>query len=111
ATSSRWQRLLAPINGRAWAVLLALAVLSLLLLPVLEVEAVDDEYVYADRIYGQLAWWLRTGPWLTALLAIGFATGFVHYVLDRAVYRFSSPDVRRAGRGLLVPPVSARSRG
>ena len=104
ATSSRWHRLLAPINGRAWAVLLALAVLSLLLLPVLEVEAVDDEYVYADRIYGQLAWWLRTGPWLTALLAIGFATGFVHYVLDRAVYRFSSPDVRRAGRGLLQVP-------
>jgi len=105
--NTQWHRLLAPINKRAWAVLLALAALSALLLPVLEVEAVDDQYVYADRLFGELAWWLRTGPLLPALLAVGFATGFLHYLLDRAVYRFSSPEVRRAGRGLLQPSRNA----
>ena len=72
---SRWQRLLAPINRRGWAVLLALAVLSTLLLPVLEVEAVTDDYVYADRIFGQVAIWLRSSPFVPALLSLGFATG------------------------------------
>jgi len=98
---THWQRLLAPINRRGWAVLLVFAVVSTLLLPVLEVEAVADEYVYADRIFGEAAWWLRSSPFVPALLALGFATAFIHYLLDRAAFRFSSPDVRQAARGLL----------
>jgi hypothetical protein len=98
---AHWQRLLAPINRRGWAVLLVLAVVSTLLLPVLEVEAVGDEYAYADRIFGEAARWLRSSPFVPALLALGFATGFIHYLLDRAAFRFSSPDVRQAARGLL----------
>jgi hypothetical protein len=101
ASAAHWQRLLAPINRRGWAVLLVLAVLSTLLLPVLEVEAVTDEYVFADRIFGDAALWLRSSSFVPALLALGFATGFIHYVLDRAAFRFSSPDVRHAARGLL----------
>src|SRR5688572_6996434 len=101
ATGAHWQRLLAPINRRGWAVLLVLAVLSTLLLPVLEVEAVTDEYVYADRIFVDAALWLRSSSFVPALLALGFATGFIHYVLDRAAFRFSSPEVRHAARGLL----------
>jgi len=100
-TGTHWQRLLAPINRRGWAVLLVLAVLSILLLPLLEVEAVANEYTFADRIFGQVALWLRSSPLVPALLAFGFATSFIHYVLDRAAFRFSSPDVRQAARGLL----------
>jgi hypothetical protein len=99
--ATRWQRVLAPINRRGWAVLLVLAVVSALLLPLLEVEAVTDEYVYADRIFGDAAWWLRSSPFVPALLALGFATAFTHYLLDRAAFRFSSPDVRQAASGLL----------
>ncbi len=73
APGARWQRLLAPINRRAWAVLLVLAVVSTLLLPVMEVEAVTDEYAYADRIFGETARWLRSSPYVPALLALGFA--------------------------------------
>ena len=100
-SGTRWQRLLAPINRRGWAVLLVLAVISVLLLPVLEVEAVPDDYVYADRIFGEAAWWLRSSAYVPALLALGFASGFIHYLLDRAAFRFSSPEVRLAARGLL----------
>jgi hypothetical protein len=103
APAARSWRLLAPINRRSWAVLLVLAAVSALLMPLLEVEAVGDEYVYADRILGDAALWLRSSPFVPALLALGFATGFVHYLLDRAAFRFSSPDVRQAARGLLEP--------
>ena len=101
APVAHWQRLLEPINRRAWAVLLVLAVLSALLMPLMEVEAVTDEYAYADRIFGEAARWLRSSPFVPALLALGFASSFIHYLLDRAAFRFSSPDVRRAARGLL----------
>jgi hypothetical protein len=103
APGTRWQRLLAPVNRRGWAVLLVLAVVSAVLLPVLEVQAVTDEYVYADRIFGAAAWWLRSSPFVPALLALGFASGFIHYLLDRAAFRFSSPEVRQAASGLLKP--------
>ena len=102
ASGAHRQRLLAHINRRGWAVLLVLAIVSTLLLPVLEVEAVSDEYAYADRIFGAAALWLRSSPFVPALLALGFATSFIHYVLDRAAFRFSSPDVRQAARGLLT---------
>ena len=101
APAAHWQRLLAPINRRGWAVLLVLAVVSTFLLPVLEVEAVADEYAYADRIFGEAALWLRSSPFVPALLALGFASSFIHYALDRAAFRFSSPEVRQAARGLL----------
>jgi hypothetical protein len=101
APGAHWQRLLAPINRRGWAVLLVLAVVSTLLLPVMEVQAVTDEYAYADRIFGAGARWLRSSPFVPVLLALGFASGFIHYLLDRAAFRFSSPDVRHAARGLL----------
>jgi len=85
-------------------VLLVLAVVSTLLLPVMEVEAVPDEdYAYADRLFGDFALWLRSSPFVPALLALGFASGFIHYVLDRAAFRFSSPAVRQAAQGLMRP--------
>jgi hypothetical protein len=64
---------------------------------------VTDEYTYADRIFGDAALWLRSSPIVPALLALGFSTGFIHYLLDRAAFRFSSPEVRQAARGLLRP--------
>jgi hypothetical protein len=39
-------------------------------------------------------------------VATAFATGFVHYLLDRNVFRMSDPRVRAAARGLLDPPGS-----
>jgi hypothetical protein len=103
APATSWQRVLAPVNRRGWAVLLVLVLVSLLLLPVMEVEAAPDGDTYADRVFGDAALWLRTAPFVPVLLALGFATGFIHYVLDRAAFRFSSPEVRQAARGLLRP--------
>ena len=82
--------------------MLFLAVLSILLLPIFEVEANRQPGTYyGDRIFGALATSLRTSVWVPALVALGFASGFIHYLLDRSVYRMSDPQVRMAARGLL----------
>jgi hypothetical protein len=95
-------RVVHAVNRRPWALLLMLCVLSVLLLPVMEVEAIaSDGTYYGDRIFGTLAVELRESQWVPALLAVGFATGFLHYWLDRAVFRLSRPAVRIAARGLL----------
>ena len=96
------RRALHGLNIRPWAVVLFLAVLSVLLLPIFEVEANRQPGTYyGDRIFGAFATSLRTSVWVPMLVALGFATGFIHYLLDRSVYRMSDPQVRVAARGLL----------
>jgi hypothetical protein len=76
--------------------------LSLVFLPIFEVEANRETGTYyGDRIFGSLAAQLRTSTWMPVLLALGFATGFIHYLLDRSVYRMSDPQVRAAASGLV----------
>jgi hypothetical protein len=96
------RRALHSLNVRPWAVMLVLVLSSVVLLPLFEVEANrQDGTYYGDRLFGTFATGLRTSSWAPFLLALGFATGFVHYLLDRSVYRLSDPRVRAAARGLL----------
>jgi hypothetical protein len=96
-----WRAPLHAINRRPWLLLVVLVALSVVLLPFMEVEAVaDGGPFYGERIFGVLAATLRSGPLAPALVALGFATGFCHYWLDRAVYRLSNARVREAARGL-----------
>src|SRR5262245_58147871 len=104
-TSGPIRRLLHSVNARPWAVLAVLTVISIVLLPFFEVEANrQGGTYYGDRIFSAIATGLRTSSWVPALLALGFATGFVHYLLDRNVYRMSDPQVRTAAGGLLLRP-------
>ena len=106
------RRALHAMNRRPWALLLVLGLLSVLLLPLMEVEAIGPEEThYGDRIFGSIAVQLRESHWVPALLALGFATGFLHYWLDRAVYRLSDPAVRLAARGLLEADTPEPSKG
>jgi hypothetical protein len=101
---SRLRAAIHEINRRPWALLLVLAALSALLMPVMEVESASAEGVaYGERLFGAFAVALRDSDWVPALLALGFASGFLHYWLDRAVYRLSDAGVRSAARGLLQP--------
>jgi len=99
-------RALHALNTRPWVLIALLMAASLILLPLFEVEAnwqTPGAVWYGDRIFGAFAAGLRSSSWVPALLALGFATGFVHYLLDRAVYRFSDPKVRTAAAALVLP--------
>jgi hypothetical protein len=103
--AGRMRRVLHAMNSRGWALAAFVMLVSVILLPLFEVEAnwqAAGPY-YGDRIFGAFAVGLRTSPFVPALLALGFASGFVHYLMDRNVYRFSDARVRIAARGLLTP--------
>ena len=105
------RRMLHGLNTRPWAILLLVVAASIVLLPLFEVEAGRQGAgagYYGDRIFGAIATGLRTSSWVPALLALGFATGFVHYLLDRSVYRLSDPQVRAAAQ---QPPRAKRMEG
>jgi hypothetical protein len=96
------RHVLHTLNTRPWAILILVMVVSAALLPLFEVEANrQDGTFYGDRIFGLAAEALRSSIWVPGLLALGFATGFVHYIHDRNIYRLSDPKVREAAKGLI----------
>lgn len=97
------RRALHRLNVRPWAIVLFLMIISVMLLPLFEVEANRQAGTYyGDRIFGAIGAALRDSSWVPALVALGFATGFTHYLLDRSVFRMSDPEVRAAASGLLA---------
>ncbi|HYO81727.1 MAG TPA: hypothetical protein VES20_10015 [Bryobacteraceae bacterium] len=93
------------LNARPWALVLVFTFFSVLLLPFFEIEANrQDGTYYGDWLFGAFAAGLRTSSWIPALVAVGFATGFVHYLMDRNVYRMSDRRVRSAAWGILEHP-------
>lgn len=103
------RRTLHALNTRPWAIMGVLITASVILLPIFEVEANrQDGTYYSDRIFGAAAAQIRESSWVPALLSVGFATGFIHYLLDGSIYRMSNPQVRTAARGLLTRADQAR---
>jgi hypothetical protein len=87
---------------------LLLAAVSAVLLPVMEVESMDEGKLgFAEDLVPAFASALTNSTWLPALVAVGFVTAFLHYALDRAVFRLSDEEVRGAAHNLLDPPTSS----
>lgn len=99
--ASRWYRFWRAVAVRPAGTLLALAGMSALLFPLFDVEASGvagrDVGAAATAIGGAIS----TSTWAPFLVALGFASAFLHYQLDRAVFRFSHPEVRQAAERLL----------
>ncbi len=68
-----------------------LVAVSMALYPLMEVEAAGDAGRWSE---------MASSPVASVLVAIAFVTAFVHYQLDRAVFRFSDPEVRTAAKAL-----------
>jgi len=101
-TRSLWYRGWSAVSRRPWTLALVLAVVSCVLLPVMEVEAIGEgESGFAEEIVPAIANALSNSTWIPALVALGFVTAFLHYALDRAVFRLSDNEVRRAAQNLL----------
>lgn len=101
---SGWYGLWGAFSRSPWRLSLLLIAVSAVLLPVMEVEALDEsETGFAEALVPSIAEALSTSMWVPALIALGFVTAFLHYTLDRAVFRLSDPEVRTAARGLFEP--------
>ena len=77
-----------------WRVLILLCVLSIVMTPFMEVEALSVESSYSAQWWPEWWNWMQGQSWLPILLVIGFSSGFIHYLMDRAVFRFSNPQTR-----------------
>jgi hypothetical protein len=84
-----------PKDHSGWRIVGVWVLLTIVAVPFLEMDSVDfSNGLGAEWIPGWHA--LLVQPSLiTFCLGLAFASGFVHYLMDRAVYRFADPMVRR----------------
>lgn len=100
---SLWYRFWHGVSLRPWLLLFVLGIVSTLLLPVMELEAVEEGERYSERFIPALMDVLTNSGVAPTLVAFAFVTAFLHYQLDRAVFRLSNPEVRRAVAKMLGP--------
>ncbi|MBC8258687.1 MAG: hypothetical protein H8E38_06720 [SAR324 cluster bacterium] len=87
---------------KAWLLVLIFCVFSIVLTPFFEIEAVSAGERYSEQVLPMLMEWLNNSSWLRLLVGVGLASGFLHYFMDRAVYRFSDPETRTGAQRLLL---------
>ena len=75
-------------------VLILLCLVSLLMTPMMEIEALSADTAYSAQWWPGWWEWIQRQSWLPLVMVIGFSSGFIHYLMDRAVYRFSDPQTR-----------------
>jgi hypothetical protein len=120
-----WYRFWNIFNRSPWAVMVLMCIGSALLAPVMEFSDVERRYVMravraafdpasAERNY--IYWgaqyldvfaFLGRNTVVSLFIATGFAFGYIHYLMDRAVYRFSDPDTRRMSAPLIFQKLQA----
>ncbi len=86
---------------KPWLVLICLCSFSVAMTPFFEIEAVSAGARYSEQVWPTLMKWLQNSELYTFLVGIGLATGFLHYWMDRAVYRFSDLRTRKSALQLL----------
>jgi hypothetical protein len=84
-----------PKDHSGWRIVGVWVLMTILAVPFLEMDSIDfSNGLGAEWIPGWQAL-LGEPSVLTFCLGLAFASGFVHYLMDRAVYRFADPMVRR----------------
>jgi len=83
-------------------VLFFLCTFSFIMTPFFEIEAVAIEKIYSEKLMPTIVELLRESDLTTFLVGLGLSTGFLHYWMDRSVYRFSDKETFKSAKNLLL---------
>ena len=83
-------------------VLLPLCIFSIVVTPFFEIEAVSENRNITKTIFPGLVEWLNESDRFLFFVAIGIATGFLHYWMDRCVYRISDKETSKVAKKLII---------
>lgn len=101
-TDIRWYKVWSWSNQNFWRVILVFSVLSILLTPIMEVELSSGNNRYGIILFPIFKELGEMGFLTICLIGIGFSTGFIHYLMDRSIFRLSNPTTRKYTKPLLV---------
>ena len=88
--------------SKTYLVLIILCTISVILTPFFEIEATSFGRRYSEYLFPTLMEWLQNSEWYIFLVGIGLSGGFLHYWIDRSVFRFSDQQTRKSAQLLLI---------
>ncbi len=103
---SAWYRFWNRINRHRWSTLAVLVLCSIVLTPFFEVDTTSESDRYGHLLFPVILQLLENSTLLIILVGLGFSTGFIHYLMDRSLFRFSHPATRQRSLPLLLSSFS-----
>ncbi len=102
---SWWYGMWARFNKGFWPTVFILVLASIVLTPFFELAVHPYKVGWAPGVLSTFGSMLGNS-WATKLfIALNFISVYIHFVMDRAVFRFSDPAVRKISVPLLFKPV------
>ncbi len=100
-TGSRWYAIWARFNKGFWPTVFILVLASVVLTPFFELAVHPYKVGWAPSILSTFGSLLENTFATRFFIALNFVSVYVHFVMDRAVFRFSDPEVRNVSVPLL----------
>lgn len=98
---SRWYAFWERSNRNFWPTVLGLCLVSVVLSPLFDYSVHGDTMTDGQFVARLVAPVLSLEPLAQLFVALSFASVYVHFVMDRAIFRFSDPAVRKVSGPLL----------
>ena len=104
---SRWYRFWNKFNKGFWPTVFVLCFISIILTPLFQF-AVHPEKMNEARFLSFLSPLLANTVLLNFFIAMNFSSVYVHFIMDRAIFRFSDPATRKISVPLLFAQPTKR---
>ena len=104
---STWYRFWKRFNKGFWPTVVVLVALTVWLAPPFQFALHEERAANMPALAGVLRWIGDHPSFVKLVVWLNFATVYMHFVLDRAVFRFSNPDVRKVTGPLMFAQRSA----
>ena len=98
---SRWYRFWDRFNKGFWPTVFVLCLASVILTPLFQFAVHPEKLIKEVSSFSFLSSMLANTVFSNLCIAMNFVSVYVHFVMDRAIFRFSDPAVRRISVPLL----------
>ena len=102
ADVSPWYRFWDRFNRGFWPTVFILALASVVLTPFFQLAVHPEKLTEGPRIFAALLPVLTNTFLANVFIALNFASVYIHFVMDRAIFRFSDAAVRKISVPLLL---------
>ena len=98
---SRWYRFWSRFNKGFWPTVFVLCLASIILTPLFQFAVHPEKLPENAHLFSFLSSVLANTVLANVFIALNFVSVYIHFVMDRAIFRFSDPAVRKISVPLL----------
>jgi len=99
--TSRWYGFWGRFNKGFWPTVFILGIISIVLTPFFQFAVHPEKLSSSARFLSFISPFITNAVIANLFIAINFSTVYIHFIMDRAIFRFSDPATRKVTATLL----------